>query len=417
MKLSITPRYAILGSIIFLLGGLWLFSALSTVFETKESKVESQLSVRTKVSQALAVPMSQMIFPNELQLAIHSSDMETYSAKYTIDQSLQTYTDQMLKRYRPDYAAVFMMDANTGEVLVYSSFQKNNENINLLRKATYPAASIFKIITATAAIDKYGLTPKHKIQFNGGNWTLYKSNVMKDNITRWTRTVTMLEAFAKSMNTPFGKLGLNNVEPDDLSNYAERFMFNQQIPTDFPVDPGIASVPEEKNYQLTEVASGYNRSNRMSPVQGAMIAASVINGGQMIAPYIVSELTSATNTVIYRGQKIEIAQIMTESSAKRVRELMAASVTNGTSRKSFSHLLRNRKYTTLEVGGKTGHLTGDDPKGQVDWFVGYASDGKKQIAIGAVIVNKKFWTVKSSYLSQTIIKKAFSAENVSVAAQ
>ncbi|MCC6137768.1 MAG: penicillin-binding protein [Bdellovibrionaceae bacterium] len=410
MRLRITPRYAIVGLILLFLCSLGVINAISGALETDEAQIETHLNTRTRVSQALAVPLNDMVFPEELQLALVNDQPQAYGVKYTIDEDLQNYTDQMLKRYRPDYAAVFMMDANTGEVLVYSSFQKSDEKLNLLRKATYPAASIFKIITATAAIDKYGLTPKHKIQFNGGNWSLYKSNVMKDKITRWTRTVTLREAFAKSMNTPFGKLGLNSVQPDDLSTYAEKFMFNQQIPTDFPVDPGTALVPTEKNFQLSEVASGYNRQNRMSPVQGAMIAAAVVNGGQMIAPYLVSELYDSTDKVVYQGQKIEIAQIMSEKSASKVRELMAATIKDGTSRKSFSHLLRDRKYQFLELGGKTGHLNGDEPRGQVDWFVGYASDGKKQIAIGAVIVNKKFWTVKSSYLSQTIIKKAFTEQ-------
>lgn len=414
MRLRITPRYAILGIITLFLCSLGVLNAVDTAIMTDETKIETHLNLRTRVSQALSVPLQQMQLPDQIDMALTGDIQEKLNVKYTIDENLQSYTDSMLRKYRPDHAAVFMMDANTGEVLVYSSFQKSDENINLLRKATYPAASIFKIITATAAIDKYGLSPKHKIQFNGGNWTLYKSNVMKDKITRWTRTVTLREAFAKSMNTPFGKIGLNNVEPDDLSEYAERFMFNQQIPTDFPVDPGTALVPNEKSFQLTEVASGYNRNNRMSPIQGAMIAASVVNGGQMIAPYLVSELRDSANKVVYSGQKIEIAQVMSEQSANKVKELMAATVREGTSRKSFAHLLRDRKFKVLEVGGKTGHLNGDEPRGQVDWFVGFASDGTKQIAIGAVIVNKKFWTVKSSYLSQTIIKKAFS-EDVSVA--
>lgn len=417
MRLRITPRYAILGIITLFICTLGALNVVSTALETDETKIETHLDLRTKVSQALTVPMNQMQLPNQLQMSLINDHQENYDVTYTIDEDLQAYTDQTLRRYRPDYAAVFMMDANTGEVLVYSSFQKSDEKMNLLRKATYPAASVFKIITATAAIDKYGLTPKHKIQFNGGNWSLYKSNVMKDKITRWTRTVTLREAFAKSMNTPFGKIGLNNVEPDDLQDYAERFMFNQQIPTDFPVDPGTASVPTEKSFELTEVASGYNRQNRMSPIQGAMIAATVVNGGQMIAPYIVSELRDGANKVVYKGQTIEIAQVMSEKSAAKVKELMAATIREGTSRKTFSHLVRDRKFQMLELGGKTGHLNGDDPKGQVDWFVGYASDGKKQIAIGAVIVNKKFWTVKSSYLSQTLIKKAFTDDLGSVAAK
>ncbi|MCB9072826.1 MAG: penicillin-binding protein [Bdellovibrionaceae bacterium] len=416
MRLKIIPRYLVLGSITVLLIFLSVFHFATQIVETEQGKIATQLDIRTKLSQALALPMSEMVLPDQIQLGIQNDQLDKYSVSYTIDEDLQNYTDGILKKYRPDYAAVFMMDAHSGEVLVYSSFQKSASGTNLLRKATYPAASVFKIVTATAAIDKHGLSPKHKIQFNGGNWSLYKSNVMRDKINRWTRTVTLREAFAKSMNTPFGKIGLNSITPDDLSDYAEKFMFNQQIPADFPVDPGTALVPNEKNFQLSEVASGYNRKNRMSPVQGAMMAAAVVNGGQMVAPYIVSQLSDVTGSPIYNGQRIEIAQVMSPESAAKIKELMSATIRVGTSRKSFSPLLRDQRFQTLDLGGKTGHLNGDEPRGQVDWFVGYASSKNKQIAIGAVIVNKKYWTVKTSYLSQALIKKAFS-DNHNFAAQ
>lgn len=397
----------VLGVVFFLFVGI----AISALFikQDKTTDVFGENKFSREAISHILVPYleTQSVLPKNVQFSSDNSTSQVYNLKYTLDEKLQKSAEDLLKRYKPDYSAIFMMDAKTGKVLIYSSYQKEEEPENLLKKATYPAASIFKIVTATTAIDKKGLSPQHKIQFNGGNWTLYKKNVMLDTINRWTRTVSFREAFAKSMNTPFGKIGLNFLEPQDLSSYAERFMFNKEIPSDFPVDKGIATIPDEKNYELTEVAAGFNKQNCMSPVQGAMIAASVINGGQMIAPYMVETLTNQKNEVIYQGSSLALSAAMAPATSEKIRELMEETIISGTSRRSFSSLRRDKKFNQVEMGGKTGHLTGQNPKGQVDWFVGYASNGDRRVAIGVVTVNKKFWTVKSSYLGQSLFKKAF----------
>lgn len=388
------------------------------VHSPTEEVIRNHLEERTTVSKALAPYFEKMEFPNELNLKLNAQqdENEVFNVEYTMDSMLQSQADKLFNQYKPDYGAIFMMDAETGKVLVYSSYQKDSQSpVNLIKRASYPAASVFKIVTATAAIDKAGLDPGYKIQFNGGNWTLYKKNVMLDKINRWTRTVSLREAFAKSMNTPFGKMTLNSLSPSDLEEYSSRFLFNQPIPADFPVDVGTATIPTEKNFQLTEAASGFNKINRMSPVQGAMIAASVINNGSMIVPYMVNSLRDKEGNIIYRGEGLERGNVMSTKSAEKIREMMSETLVTGTSRKTFYNLVRNKKYQQIEMGGKTGHLTGDDPQGRVDWFVGYASDGEHHIAIAALTVSKKYWTVKSSHLGQTLFKKYFDPQ-VQVAA-
>ena len=86
---------------------------------------------------------------------------------------------------------------------------------------------------------------------------------------------------------------------------------------------------------------------------------------------------------------------------------MEATITQGTSRKSFRSLVRDRHFRELVVGGKTGSLTGDDPKGKVDWFVGYAMNENQKIAVAALTVNVHFWTVKSSFLAQSMFRANF----------
>jgi cell division protein FtsI/penicillin-binding protein 2 len=382
-----------------------------------QKKIQRQLEERTLISQALGEHVKTNHLPEQKELLWNGASHKV-NLQYTIDESMQKEADHLLKSYKPDYGAIFMIDATTGEVLAMSSFEReNSEAPNLNLQATFPAASVFKVVTATAAIDKAGVSPDHKIHYNGGAYTLYKKNVLSEKVTRWTNVITLKDAFARSINTAFGRLSIENLHPEDLNDYANRFMFNQEIPADFPVEMGVAYIPPGKGFELAEAASGYNKTNRMSPVQGAMIAASVANDGKVVIPYLVDSATDETGQEIYKGATLTNGTIMTKESAGKIRELMGQTVVAGTSRRSFRPMLRDRKFREIEMGGKTGHLTGDNPRGRVDWFIGYALDENEKIAVAAITVNKKFWTVKSSQLGQSMFRKYFTPEKNQVVSQ
>lgn len=338
-------------------------------------------------------------------------DKRVVKVEYTINEALQKEAEKLLKSYKPDYGALVTIDATTGRVLAMASFQKGDELApNLALRGTYPAASIFKIITATAAIDKYSLTPDTLVMFNGGNHTLYRKNVMNSTVNRWTRNMTLREAFARSINTVFARLSFERLQPQDLKEYAIRFGFNQNIQSDLPFDPGFADIPDEKNFHLAEVASGYNKITQMSPIQGAMIAASVADDGVMRVPYIVDKIKDKNGALLFQSEPVTAAVTMSKQGALRLKELMEETVTNGTGRKSFRQLVRDRKFEELEMGGKTGSLHGDNPKGKVDWFVGYAISEKQKLAVAAITVNREKWTVKSTYLAQSVFRKYFGSQ-------
>lgn len=392
-----------------------LSSVILTAFSSEESdieilskKIKLNIEQRILVSKGISSFVKDNHFPASADFQF-STNNENLNIEYTLDSRMQNEADNLFKRYKPDYGAVVLMDATTGKILALSSYQKDNPKApNLAVRASYPAASLFKIITASAAVEKAGITPYHTITFNGGNYTLYKKNVMSDKVNRWSRKITLKEAFARSINTAFGRLSLETLEPSDILDFANRFMFNQDIPADFDVEKGVASVPSEKNFELTEVASGYNKQNRISPIQGAMIAASVVNDGKMLIPYIIDKLKDAKGDVVYKGEPLEKGFVMTPESAAQIRQMMEQTVLGGTSRKSFSQLVKDRRFKEIEMGGKTGHLTGDNPKGRVDWFIGYANDDEnKRLAVAAITVNKKYWTVKSSYIGQFMFKSYF----------
>jgi peptidoglycan glycosyltransferase len=409
MFLKSNKKFRIIVGLFFITAStLLLFWALSDLkLSGKDTGLKEVSEIRSSLAQQLGPFFQQNKFPTEAEIEWYGS-LKKAHLTYTIDNSLQNRALKLIQSYRPDFAAVVILDADTGAVKAMASYQKGAsevENLNL--RSSFPAASIFKIVTATAAIDKKNLDPDHIVLFNGQNHTLYKKNVMSPKINRWTREMTLEEAFAKSVNTVFGRISLENLDPSDLKEYAIRFGFNKHIESDLPFDPGFASIPEDKSYQLTEAASGFNRLTTMSPIQGAMIAASIANEGVMKVPYVVDHIKDTNGKVLFSSEPVVAAITMNKTGAEKLKKLMSATITKGTSKKSFLPFLRDRKVNDIEVGGKTGSITGGDPKGKVDWFVGYAIGDTEKLAIAAVTVNVKYWTVKSSYLAQSLFKSYF----------
>jgi penicillin-binding protein A len=404
-----TSAWLVVPSLI--MAGISIFFFYTSKPEPEKPKTDLKADVlesRRVISKVVSEQITNNLYPAEITVAQGETPAAKYKINYTLRADLQDQAENLLNRYRPDYGAIVMLNARTGEVLAMSSFEKSNLiGSNLALKATYPAASIFKVITASTAVDKAGINPDHRIAFNGGNYTLYKKNVLSEKITRWTRFITLKDAFARSINTAFGRLSLESFEPQDLSDYADKFYFNHEIPADFAIETSQATVPAEKGYALTEVASGYNRFNTMSPVHGAMIASAIINNGEMPIPYIVKNVTNDKNENIYTGSSVTNGQIIKTTSAEKVQQMMEQTVLTGTSRKTFRQLVRDRNFKEVEMGGKTGHFSGTFPQGRTDWFVGYASDGDDKIAIAAITVNVKNWTVKSSALGEMMFRKYF----------
>jgi cell division protein FtsI/penicillin-binding protein 2 len=365
---------------------------------------------KKKIAQAIRNTGTFHQFPGEIELPIEGKP-ERAIVQYAFDPNLQEEMTDLFRDYRPDYGSFVAVDASTGRVLAmisYSHGSKLDENLAL--KATFPSASVFKVVTAAAAIAERNFSADTVIPFNGRNHTLYRSNVLKNTINRWTRYMTLKEAFARSVNTVFGRIGAYTVGAAELREYASRFGFNRAIAADVPLEEGRANIPDDA-WEVAEAASGFTQDNTMSPLQGAMIAAAIVNDGVMMEPYAVQSIHRVDGTQVYEAHTRMAGTAVDSGTAAEIRALMRETVTRGTSRGSFKGFFR-RELQSINVGGKTGSLTGHDPKGKYDWFVGYAENGPHKIAMAALTVHEKLWRVKSSYLARRAIENYFKGREI-----
>lgn len=380
-----------------------LFGGVGVAYRSPPS-LPAPLITKNSLSEMLEDTSKGMNeFPTETEVMV-GEILTRAKVHYTFDSDLQATMEHYFQTYRPDYGAFVAIDPMTGQVLSMVSYAQPSKRIkeNLALRATFPAASIFKVVTAAAAIAERNFSSHTVIPFNGRNHTLYRSNLFKTRETRWTRHMTLRDAFAKSVNTVFGKIGVFELGSHQLQTYADRFGFNRKIASDIPMQEGKAIIPQDP-FELAESASGFTKETTMSPLQGALIAASILNNGIMMEPYVVQSVFSKEGSLIYQAQP-NVANLSVDApTASEIRALMRETISRGTSRKAFRGFFKG-KMRDVDVGGKTGSLTGLDPRGKYDWFIGFANNERKPIAIAVLTVNEKLWRVKSSYLARKAIE-------------
>ncbi len=308
----------------------------------------------------------------------------------SLDPDLQTYLTGQMDRKNSRFIGIVVMEADTGRMLALAGFDKTDAQGNPCLQSSFPAASIFKIVTAAAAVDHCGYNADTVMRFNGYKHTLYK-NQLKKQINRHTNAVSFKDSFAQSVNPVFGKLGILNLGKPVLEQYATAFGFNRPIDFELPIAPSHLHI-NEKPYHWAEIASGFNHDTTISPVHAAMMASAVLNKGRMVAPTIVDRISDNDGRLLYRTQTAWGGQAMTTNASSVLKRLMMTTVRSGTGRKAFRDQRRHKVLSKLHIGGKTGSIFNRSHDARFDWFVGFAREkkGSDQLIVAALVAHEEY---------------------------
>ena len=369
-------------------------------------------------AQLTKAEVAPMINPVELSrsdknIFFVDTPENSYKVTTSIDIYLQEYLLAVLGRLKkqnrgkPQRIAFVVMEADTGKIIAMTGFDLGNSDTNPCMAADYPAASIFKIITASAAVEKLGYKPGTPLFFNGSKYTLYKRQ-LRDVKNKYTSRITFSSAFAESINPVFGKLGKNRLGREALDAYARAFGFNEQINSELPVFTGNFKTTESE-YHLAELGCGFNTDTTISPVFGAMLTSAIINSGRLMAPSIVEHVTDADGKVIYKNKKATYKTPINPETASTMVALMEKTVTRGTARKSFRGFTRDKILSQLVIGGKTGSLYNREHTVKYDWFTGFGKEKKtsRKIALSIVVGHRKYIGTRASTYAKMILKEYF----------
>ncbi|RUA00929.1 MAG: PbpA [Deltaproteobacteria bacterium] len=327
-----------------------------------------------------------------------------YQVNTTIDPHLQKALTDKLRLEYARYLGIVVMDPSTGHILAMINHDRIHPGRNICADNHFPAASIFKIITASAAIEICHLGPDSTLKYNGRKHTLYKKQ-LKEQQNKYTNRVTLQDAFAQSINPVFGKLGANRLGGKNLLSYASAFGFNREFNLDFQTAPSLFSV-SDRPYRWAELACGFNKETTLSPLHGAMIAATVINGGRLIEPTLIDSVVNNSGQVVYQGHSRTIQNPIKPRTARILAGLMQTTIREGTARKVFRGYRRDRILSRLDLGGKTGSMN-NNPR--YDWFVGFARDNTsgQSVVVAAMVAHQDFIGIKSGQYARMAIKAYF----------
>lgn len=304
----------------------------------------------------------------------------------TLDAHLQQRVEQLLKNYAPPYAAVAAIEPATGRVLALAQYSRSGAR-DLGLRAVYPAASVFKVVTAAALLEK-GVDPDKEVCFHGGKHRI-QPKLLEDSPRDHT-CLDMGEALSRSANVVFAKLAHAHLTPEALRAEAGKFGFNRAMDFDQPLEKSAANIPDTP-FEFATTAAGFGQVF-LSPLHGALLAATVGNRGEMPAPTLLADEKPAAPR-----------EVLQAKIADRIASMMAETVTEGTARKAFRE--RGRPVLRgIEVAGKTGSLDDRHPFHDYTWFVGFAPKDHPTIAVAAVVVNDLIWRIRAPYIARETLR-------------
>ena len=325
---------------------------------------------------------------------------DTLHIKAQKDPLLADKIDILLRRYHPDLGVILVVDTKTNEIIAWGERRDGQvqNKPDYIGRATFPAASLAKLVTIAAAMESNRYSLNTPIPMIGRHHTLYLNQLRVPEKYNGP-TMELSEAFARSANPPMAIVG-KNVGGKRLNAAAAKLGYNKNFPGNAP-NASRYTAPDT-GYGLAEVACGFTTSTTLTPLLAAAQVRAILTKKPLEIPW-------ARDMAPFAPQKPLALGIgkFSENTYYGLRESMLRSVTQGTARKHMSTKNMARKnFEALRLGGKTGSLDGNDPAGRYDWFMGFAeakNDPNKSIVVIVMQMHKEMRSQPATQVAATVI--------------
>jgi len=242
---------------------------------------------------------------------------------------------------------------------------------------TYPPGSTFKVITTAAALSSGRFTPSSQLPAPNQlslPQTTHKLQNFEGEQCNGGGNISLADALRVSCNTAFGGLGLR-LGQGEIRKQANAFGFDRSL----SIPMGVARSIYPDNISRPEVAFSAigQDSDAVTPLQMAMVAAGVANGGVVMAPYLVARTLAPDLSTLSTASSHEFSRATSPTVASQLTRMMQAVVASGTGTAA--------QIPGVSVAGKTG--TAENQPGQPThaWFIGFAPAQNPQVAVAVLI--------------------------------
>lgn len=283
------------------------------------------------------------------------------NVKLTIDVNIQQIVENALKvlceEQKPKTATVIVMNPNTGEIVAMSSkpsFDLNNpprdnvaellQNVkNLSIVDIYEPGSTFKVLTTATALEEKVTTP------NEGFYDPGYRIVDGEKIKCWKLIghgqQTMTDGLCNSCNSVFVDLALR-LGADTMYEYFEKYGFGSPLGVDFLGEASGILMDKESAKRVDLARMGFGQAIAVSPIQLITAICSVLNGGNLLKPYFIKEVTDVNGKMVYHNQPTVLNKTISEGTSAQIREMLEKVVTKSNAINAF--------IPGYRVSGKTG---------------------------------------------------------------
>jgi len=330
--------------------------------------------------------------------------------------------------------AVVAIDPKTGAILAMASYPTYDPNklaihdgtkfnkvdhqlladptqptLNRAILGTYPPGSTFKIVTSSAQLTQHPNTTINTNFDSPTDLTLPQTDHVLHNdqgevCGNGSGQASLITAFAQSCDTTFGKIGMN-LGANALNDMAQKFGMNNAN-LDIPMAVAKSNYVIPASLALTAFSAIGQFSDTVTPLQEAMFAAAIANGGTLMKPYLVKQvMASDLSTVQTTGQSV-LSQPVSSSAASSVGQMMRAAVqdSNGT-----AFAFNANAEGGLVIAGKTGTAETGTVSLNDAAFTSFAPYANPNIAVGVIIQGGGYGASAAAPIAVQVIKAYQSA--------
>jgi len=378
---------------------------------------------------------SQLAFRNFIDM-ITNKPQKGATVQLTINSKAQLAAYQGLQQTigtKNQVGGVVAINPSTGAILAmasYPSYDPNklashdvaavtNYDKSLLRQSpspllnnatqtTLPPGSTFKIVTSSAWLTQDTTRNTNSMVYSPQVLTLPQTTNKLHNDAGEicgnagvNGQTTIIQAFALSCDTTFGNLGMQ-LGGGALKSMAEKFGMND---TNLTI-PGVTVAPSQyvtpPSLPLTAFSAIGQFSDTTSPLQEAMFAAAIANGGTLMKPYLIQQVTASDLAVVQSTATSVLSQPVSSAVANNVKQMMVAVVQQGTA-SAFNSGAENG----LQIAGKTGtaqnNLNGVSANPDAV-FTAFAPADNPKIAVGVIVQGAGYGATAAAPIAVAVIK-------------
>ena len=315
--------------------------------------------------------------------------------EFSMDVELSREILKLLKRGRVANGHVIVMEPETGRILAYVSTDPER----FPGTAAYPAASLVKIVTAAAALDGAPQAARETCRYRGSPYRLTPSRVHPP---RRGNTMTLERSLATSNNQCFAQLAVNAVGSERMIAAIQSCGW---LSEPAPGHQAGTATAGDDDYNLGRLGCGL-AGCRITPLHAAQLAG-VLAHGRLVEPWWIERVVDVHGRALPLPTPRPSRRVMRRHLAEELREMLVRTTTRGTARSAFRDRRGRRRLGDVKVAGKTGNLTGDEPHGRYEWFVGVAPAENPTVAVAVLQLQSDLWWVRSSELGANVLSEIF----------